>query len=253
MAPVATSLTIGALLGKGDAAFRAVGGSSLVASFLRSLISGRRFNTLEYPDGNLLTVQMYGYSMLRFKHLLADAQPEVYPTVFLKASDIKQVYAFTAPFFLTEVCDDASFRRLPDGAWIVWSSLTREEEPIPRRGYKLDYVKPPKVAKSNDESSAQGLSALEHAQTRIERQVDETLSLLKRTRAQRFLQDALFEELVQRAARHDPAVLALSRNFRDEPEEFVAHAIRLAQNGQTGATKTTTSKAESATDVTAKR
>ena len=51
--PPAPILPIGVLLGKADASFKLVGGSSIVFNLIRSRIFGKVLRAVEYPDGNL--------------------------------------------------------------------------------------------------------------------------------------------------------------------------------------------------------
>eukprot|EP00168_Porphyra_purpurea_P018892 TRINITY_DN7243_c0_g1_i6.p2 TRINITY_DN7243_c0_g1~~TRINITY_DN7243_c0_g1_i6.p2 ORF type:complete len:239 (-),score=72.69 TRINITY_DN7243_c0_g1_i6:227-943(-) len=56
---------------------------------------------------------------------------------------------WTSPHFTEAIKTDADVRAIPDGGWLFWSKDGADEEPIPRRGVKLDGSNIP--SKSKDE------------------------------------------------------------------------------------------------------
>jgi len=62
---------------------------------------------------------------------------------------VKQISVWTSPHFTEAIKTDADVRAIADGGWLFWSKDGADEEPIPRRGVKLDGSHIP--SKSKDE------------------------------------------------------------------------------------------------------
>lgn len=200
-------LPIGVLLGKADTAFKFVGGSSIIFNALRSRIFGKVLRVVEYPDGDLKTVKIRRMTLYRLKLQIANAQPSIYPTMFLEPEDIKQVALFTSPHFTESITQDSEISGLPDNAWLFWSN---EEEPIPKRGVKLDGSH---IKKQTDKPSD------EQMQTR-------SLRLARKIRRNNLFNRHEYDRVVDLAVDRDAGLLAIARNFNDE-KEFRHHSLRL--------------------------
>mmetsp|Transcript_38643 Transcript_38643/g.152591 ORF Transcript_38643/g.152591 Transcript_38643/m.152591 type:complete len:237 (+) Transcript_38643:2433-3143(+) len=205
----ATFLTISALLGKADTTFRYVGGSSIVFNFLRSYIFGKVLRTMEYPDGDLNSIKIRRTSIESLKESIAQCQPPPFPTAYVQGKDVKQIVLWTSPHFTEKVTSDSDVYNLPDGCWIIWSKHTLSEQPIPRRGVKLEG--PPKPSKRLTE----------------EETLDEIFSVSHMLRRDGRIDRIAYDALVNLTAERDPALMALWRNFSHEPSEFGGHALRL--------------------------
>uniref|UniRef100_A0A7S0ZDD5 Uncharacterized protein n=1 Tax=Timspurckia oligopyrenoides TaxID=708627 RepID=A0A7S0ZDD5_9RHOD len=224
---MAAGLSIGLLLGKADATFRAVGGSSIVAGFLRSVLTGKTYRVIEYPDGNLKTFKLRINSLSRLKSLIADAQPPPYPTLYLTAKDIQQVVLFTPPFFTEPILSDSDLRKVPDGSWLIWSPLSPETDPIPQRGYKLDYVAAPKGTGSEKDEKLTSRNSME---------LSIANAILRLKKAQQDTSDALnreqFDQLVDLLVDGDLGLVSLSQSFENDPDQFIYHSRRLLKRRQ---------------------
>ncbi|GJQ15806.1 hypothetical protein GpartN1_g7597.t1 [Galdieria partita] len=203
-----TSLTIGAMLGKADFAYKYMGGSSIMFNLLKTYIFGKILRTLEYPDGELYTVKIHYPQIERLKAKIADAQPPPYPTCFLTSEDIRQLALWHPPAFTEPLRTDRDIRAIPEGAWVFWSKYSEKEFPIPRRGVKLDAPVTALGATSNQ--------AL----------LDNSISLVKNLYRSKQLSTGEYDRLIDLIIEKNEGICTLARNFSSEPEEFVRHARR---------------------------
>ncbi|GJD06004.1 hypothetical protein Gasu2_04450 [Galdieria sulphuraria] len=202
-----TSLTIGAMLGKADFAYKYMGGSSIMFNLLKTYIFGKILRTLEYPDGELYTVKIHYPQLERLKVKIADAQPPPYPTCFLTSEDIRQLALWHPPAFTEPLRTDKDIRAVPEGAWVFWSKYSEKEFPIPRRGVKLD------APAANIVTSNAALT-------------DGYISLVKNLYRSKQLSTSEYDRLIDLIIEKNEGICTLARNFSNEPEEFVRHAKR---------------------------
>lgn len=216
MAPVPI-VPIGVLLGKADTAFKLVGGSSIVFNLIRSRIFGKVLRAVEYPDGELHHVKIYGPNLYTLKSLIADTQPPPFPTAFLEPEDVKQISVFTSPHFTEAVQNDSDVSSLPDNAWLLWSKDAVDERPIPTRGVKLDgsHVKGSDT-KAREEPGA--------SEARLQ---DEAIQLARRIHGTKLFSRWQFDRLVDLAVDRDAGLLTIAKHFRGSEAEFRTHCVRL--------------------------
>ncbi len=196
------------LLGKADTAFKFVGGSSIIFNALRSRIFGKVLRIVEYPDGDLNTVKIYRMTLYRLKLQIANSQLAVNPAIFPEPEDIKQVAMFTSPHFTELITDDSDVDALPDNAWLFW---TKDKDPIPKRGVKLDgsHIKADRKDRPSDEEMQ-----------------NRSLKLARTIRRQNLFNRHQYDRIVDLAVDRDAGLLAIARNFNDE-KEFRHHSLRL--------------------------
>ncbi|KAK4526911.1 hypothetical protein GAYE_SCF29G4830 [Galdieria yellowstonensis] len=202
-----TSLTIGAMLGKADFAYKYMGGSSIMFNLLKTYIFGKILRTLEYPDGDLYTVKIHYPHLERLKTKIAEVQPPPYPTCVLTGEDIRQLALWHPPAFTEPLRTDRDIRAVPDGAWIFWSKYSEKEFPIPRRGVKLD------APAANIATSSAALA-------------DNCISLVKNLYRSKQISTSEYDRLIDLIIEKNEGIYTLARNFSNEPEEFVRHARR---------------------------
>jgi len=203
---------IGALLGKADSAFKLVGGSSIVFNALRSRIFGKFLRVIEYPDGDLRSVKIHVMTIHRLRMRIAEAQPSPYPTSYMEPEDIRQIALFTSPHFTQQIDTDADVNALADNAWLFWST---EEEPIPKRGVKLD------GSHINTKSKDSGVEILGDIQAQ-----SKSLLLAQNLRRDKLFSRHQYDRVVDLAVDRDAGLLAIARNF-DSSKEFRHHCLRL--------------------------
>lgn len=213
---VAPMVPIGLMLGKADAAFKFVGGSSIVFNVIRSRIFGKVLRTIEYPDGDLHSIKIYRMTRYRLQSLIADTQPPPFPTAFLQPEDIKQIAVFTSPHFTEQLNADADISALPDNAWLFWSKDSYDENPIPMRGVKLDgsHIKKNKSERVEESKSDRELQ-------------DEAISIAGRIRKTQQYSRWQYDRLIDLAIDRDSGLMAIARNFSTSDDEFRIHSQRL--------------------------
>eukprot|EP00871_Galdieria_phlegrea_P000972 jgi/Galph1/1876/GphlegSOOS_G579.1 len=204
-----TSLTIGAMLGKADFAYKYMGGSSIMFNLLKTYIFGKGLRTLEYPDGDLYTVKIHYPQLERLKMKIAELQPPPYPTFVVTSDDIKQLALWHSPAFTEPIRTDRDVRAIPEGSWVFWSKYTEKDYPIPRRGVKLDAPIPQSAASVNSPA------------------VDNSIALVKKMYRAKYLSNSEYDRLIDMLLEKNEGLIVLARNFSDEPEEFARHARRL--------------------------
>eukprot|EP00177_Eucheuma_denticulatum_P007764 GFKZ01014121.1.p1 GENE.GFKZ01014121.1~~GFKZ01014121.1.p1 ORF type:complete len:261 (-),score=36.26 GFKZ01014121.1:1578-2360(-) len=209
---------IGVLLGKADTAFKMVGGSSIVFNAIRSRIFGKVFRAVEYPDGDLHSVKIYRMNLYRLKALIADTQPPHFPTAFLQPGDIKQIAVFTSPHFTEPVLNDSHVSDLPENAWLFWSKDDADEEPIPRRGVKLDGSHVVKRVEIEPE--------LLRSELLLQ---DKAMMMAGRLRETKRFSRWEYDRIIDLAVDRDSGLLAIVRNFGEDSEEFQVHCSRLVK------------------------
>lgn len=235
MAPA--PLLIPAVLGKADATFKLLGGSSIVFNVIKSYIFGKPLRCIEYPDGDLATIKLYSMTVTSLRQRIAQAQPPPFPTVVLRGDDIKQISVFYAPIFTEPVRTNADVRALPDASWLFWSLVSPQEAVIPRRGVKLESA-PPLIPRSSQvpgrvKSAAPETSGSSVTTPRTEAEMQDLaiqlVHILYSVGGGSALSSAEYDRLVDLAADGDKALLALARNFKEDRTSFAYHAKRLVQ------------------------
>jgi len=111
-----------------------IGGASVVSYSFRHKFFGRTIKAIEYPDGDLTTVQFKGNKLEVLKSLIMKEQPAPYPGIEFEASDIKHMALFVPPSFTEPILKDKDLKKLETESWIFW---TRLSEGIPRQGVTL--------------------------------------------------------------------------------------------------------------------
>ena len=249
MAP-APIVPIGVMLGQANSAFKLVGGSSIIFNALRSRIFGKVLRTVEYPDGELHSIKIYNMNMYKLRSLIAETQPPPFPTAFLEPDHIKQISIFTSPHFTEKVLTDADVSALPDNAWLFWSKDSYNETPIPTRGVKLDGSHVKKKSKSVEVISSDD---------RVLQ--DEAIGMATKLRKNQQFSRWQYDRIIDMAIDRDSALLAISRNFGTQQDEFRIHCVRLLQRrdprtilmGDAGSEKDPLSESEDEPEEDSKR
>lgn len=213
---VAPIVPIGVMLGKADTAFKMVGGSSIVFNVIRSRIFGKVLRAIEYPDGDLHSVKIYRMNLYNLKSLIAETQPPPFPTAFVEPEDIQQISVFTSPHFTEPIRNDSDVSSLPENAWLLWSKDSFEEEPIPSRGVKLDgsHIKKKSKPVENIVESDRVLQ-------------DQAISVARKIRKTQQFSRWQYDRIVDLAVDRDSGLLAISRNFSGDQNEFRIACSRL--------------------------
>lgn len=235
MSPV--PLLIPAVLGKADATFKLLGGSSIVFNVIKSYIFGKPLRCIEYPDGDLATIKLFSMSISSLRQRIAQAQPPPFPTVVLRGDDVKQVSVFYAPIFTEPVRTNADVRALPDASWLFWSLVSPEEAIIPRRGVKLESAPPllprtsstPSRWTSAASTNVAGGSSVATTEAQVQDLAVQLVRALYSVGGGCVLGREEYDRLIDLAVDGDRALLALARNFRDDQSAFSYHAKRLLQ------------------------
>ncbi|KAF6000410.1 hypothetical protein F1559_001011 [Cyanidiococcus yangmingshanensis] len=235
MSPV--PLLIPAVLGKADATFKLLGGSSIVFNVIKSYIFGKPLRCIEYPDGDLATIKLFSMSISSLRQRIAQAQPPPFPTVVLRGDDVKQVSVFYAPIFTEPVRTNADVRALPDASWLFWSLVSPEEAIIPRRGVKLESAPPllprtsstPSRWTSAASNNVAGGSSVATTEAQVQDLAVQLVRALYSVGGGCVLGREEYDRLIDLAVDGDRALLALARNFRDDQSAFSYHAKRLLQ------------------------
>jgi len=207
-------VTIAVLLGSVGPAYRALGGSALVANVLRTYIFGKYIRTLEVPDGELISMRVYRSSSENLRKRIASAQPPPFPTAYVTPQEVRQMSVWTPPSFTEPIRTDTDVGNLESGAWVLWSKLDPSDKPIPRRLVKLDVL-------TGD--SAQPNSELDIA-----------IELIQRRIKDRTCRDTLMDLAIDA----HPGLLALVRKLGSKEEtleEWDRHALRLVDRTDTRA------------------
>eukprot|EP00013_Stygamoeba_regulata_P029661 CAMPEP_0177649790 /NCGR_PEP_ID=MMETSP0447-20121125/11584_1 /TAXON_ID=0 /ORGANISM="Stygamoeba regulata, Strain BSH-02190019" /LENGTH=255 /DNA_ID=CAMNT_0019152591 /DNA_START=20 /DNA_END=790 /DNA_ORIENTATION=- len=181
-----------------------LGGASIAFQLLRTSVFGKTLRTIEYPDGDLITVTVRRSSPRALRSAIAAAQPPLFPGATLTHEDVNEVAAFVPPHFTQPVRSAYDVRALLDNQFVVWSRP--ESEPIPSRGVKLDH-------KGAEEDQ---LLAATQLVRRLRRSNDHNMQI---SRAE---EDQLVDLLVD----HDRGMLTLYRCFKHSDKEFRRHALR---------------------------
>lgn len=248
---VAPIIPIIALLGKGELAFKYLGGSSIVFNTIKGTIFGTVLRAVEYPDGDLRTIKLRYSTLSRLRSHIAAAQPPPFPTASVAPSDIAQIALFTSPHFTEHITTDSHVSNLPDNAWLFWSKETYADDPIPTKKVKMDgsHIKsaPPKppptisdivlqdraIAIARRIAASSRRLSLPTPHTLSQFQVSPYLApstpspSLVSANTDAFSHFFQHDRLVDLAVDRDASLLALSRNFGDDDDEFARHARRL--------------------------
>ncbi len=228
-------LLIPAVLGKADATFKLVGGSSIVFNVIKSYIFGKPLRCIEYPDGDLATIKVFSMTVTSLRQRIAQAQPPPFPTVILRGDDVKQISVFYAPIFTEPVRTNADVRALPDASWLFWSLVSPQEAIIPRRGVKLESAPPllprtssaPSRWTSPAPSSASSGLSVARSEAEVQDLAVQLVRALYSVGGGSVLGQEEYDRLIDLAVEGDRALLALARNFRDDHSAFSYHAKRL--------------------------
>ena len=212
---------IAVLVGQAGTAFKVFGGPSLVLKLLSQRIFGTTIRTIEYPNGELHTIRLFVPTLTRLRGLIAQVQPEVYPTAYVSGDDVKQMSIFHSPHFTEKVESDADVRKISSNAWLFWSKELYEDDPIPLKGVKLDGSHIEAERRRRREESLVSDRELQDRAIAIAK----TLSKRRRYGLSHFY----YDKIVDLAVDGDPGLLTLTRNFGSDQREFQRQVLRLIE------------------------
>lgn len=231
MAPI---IPIGALLGKADAVYKMVGGSSVVFNLIRAPIFGKSLRAVEYPSGVLRSIKIRRMNRQVLQSHIADVQPPPFPTAYLNPQDIRQIAVFTSPHFTEPVLTDSDVSAIPDNAWLLWSKDSYEEAPIPLVGVKLDGSHVKKKSDPKPRATVSELVLQDRAISIATRILAESRSAASKlssrspsSEPKAKLSQWQHDRMIDLAVDRDAGLLTLARNYGDDDEDFVYHALRL--------------------------
>ncbi|KAM9996288.1 hypothetical protein ACTFIY_002472 [Dictyostelium cf. discoideum] len=198
----------GALMAKSlpviEGSWRYMGGSSIVFHSMKTFIFGKLVRTIEYPDGEMVSIVIRTNNLNRLKNEIIKQQPALFPGVELDFSDVKYLSRWTPPHFTEPCIKNKDLKMVPDGGVIFWSRF----DSIPKRGVTLDI---------KDKENIKLDQAIQYVSKLGKGGVAE--ESLKLTEQQ---ENALIDLLLEK----DEAILALHRNFSPYPNIFKYHALR---------------------------
>ncbi|EFA86809.1 sigma adaptin [Heterostelium album PN500] len=190
-----------------EGGWRYMGGASIVFHGIKTYVFGKLIRTIEYPDGEMVSIIVRTNNINRLKNEILKHQPALFPGVQMDSSDVKFISRWTPPHFTEPCSKNRDLKMVPDGGVIFWSRF----EPIPKRNVTLD-IKDKELLKLDQ--AIQFVHRL--GKTIGSGVVEETARL---TSAQ---ENALIDLLLEK----DEGVLALHRNFNQYPSLFKYHALR---------------------------
>ncbi|GAM17932.1 hypothetical protein SAMD00019534_011070, partial [Acytostelium subglobosum LB1] len=189
-----------------EGGWRYMGGASIVFHGIKTYVFGKLVRTVEYPDGEMVSIVIRTNNLNRLKNEIIKHQPALFPGVELDQADVKYMARWTPPHF-TEVCTkNKDLKMVPDGGVVFWSRF----EPIPKRNVTLD-IKDKDVIKLD-----QAISFVSRMGGKQGGVVEEAAKLSEPQ------ENALIDMLLEK----DDGVLALHRNFNQFPVLFKYHALR---------------------------
>ncbi len=137
---------------------------------------GKTIRTIEYPDGDLVTVNIRSNNVSSLKNAVSSrnskqntavpmpltrlqilkGQTPIYPGVELREDEVQHLVRWSAPCFTEPIASRRDMKLIPDGGWVFWSrqarilppslrsrvnpsNYCRFPEEIPRRGVTLEY------------------------------------------------------------------------------------------------------------------
>eukprot|EP01132_Coremiostelium_polycephalum_P007584 gene7584-9325_t len=190
-----------------EGSWRYVGGASIVFHGIKTYVFGKLVRTIEYPDGEMVSIVIRTNNLYRLKNEIMKHQPAMFPGVNEDPSDVKHISKWSPPHFTEPCLKNRDLKMLPDGGVIFWS----RDNPIPKRGVTLD-IKDKDYIKVDQAINFVHRLGKGHG-------VDETSKI---TEAQ---ENALIDLLLEK----DEAILALHRNFHPYPLLFKYHSLRYLQ------------------------
>ncbi|EGC32282.1 hypothetical protein DICPUDRAFT_38624 [Dictyostelium purpureum] len=187
-----------------EGSWRYMGGASIVFHGIKTYIFGKLVRTIEFPDGEMVSIVIRTNNINRLKNEIIKHQPALFPGVELDFDDVKYLSRWTPPHFTEPCLKNKDLKMVPDGGVIFWSRF----EPIPKRGVTLDikdkdHIKLDQAIQYVSKLGKGGIA-------------DESIRL---TETQ---ENALIDLLLEK----DEAILALHRNFSPYPSVFKYHALR---------------------------
>ncbi|KYQ89244.1 hypothetical protein DLAC_09898 [Tieghemostelium lacteum] len=201
---------MGALVAKSlpvlESSWRYMGGASIVFHGLRTLIFGKIVKTIEFPDGEMVSLVVRTNNLNRLKNEIIKHQPALFPGVELDASDIKYLSRWTPPHFTEIITKNKDLKLVPDNGVVFWSRF----ESIPKRGVTLD------IKDKDHIKLDQAIAFVSKMGKTGPLAPDDSLRL---TEAQ---ENAIIDLLLEK----DEAILALHRNFNTFPHIFKYHSLR---------------------------
>ncbi|KAF2077147.1 hypothetical protein CYY_001532 [Polysphondylium violaceum] len=191
-----------------EGSWRYLGGASIVFHGIKTYVFGKLVRTIEYPDGEMVSIIIRRNNLEKLKSEIIRHQPALFPGVELSASDVKFLSRWTPPHFTEPCLKNKDLKLIADGGVVFWSRF----DPIPKRGVTLD-IKDKDHIKLDQ--AINFISKLGKYGT-----VEEALRLTENQ------ENALIDLLLEK----DEAILALHRNFSPYPHIFRYHALRYLQN-----------------------
>ncbi|EGG14248.1 hypothetical protein DFA_12018 [Cavenderia fasciculata] len=189
-----------------EGSWRYMGGASIVFHGVKTYIFGKLVRTIEYPDGEMVSIVVRTNNINRLKNEIIKQQPALFPGVELGPSDVKYLARWTPPHFTEQCSKNRDLKWVADGGVVFWSRF----DPIPKRNVTLD-VKDKELIKLD-----QAISFV----TKMGREAPmDSPTNQKLTEPQ---ENALIDLLLEK----DDGVLALHRNFNSRPALFKHHALR---------------------------
>jgi len=190
-----------------EGSWRYLGGASIVFHGIKTYVFGKLVRTIEYPDGEMVSIIIRRNNLEKLKTEIIRHQPALFPGVELSSSDVKYLSRWTPPHFTEPCLKNKDLKMIPDGGVVFWSRF----DPIPKRGVTLD-IKDKDHIKLDQ--AINFISKLKHGT------IEEALRLTENQ------ENALIDLLLEK----DEAILALHRNFSPYPHIFRYHALRYLQN-----------------------
>jgi len=96
-------------------AWREIGGPAIAFTFLRTFIFGKQLRSVEYPYGDLKTINVRLATVNAIKKQIAQANG------FTDIRDIKQLHRYEDNFWTEQLLTPKDIRSLNDNNWILWS------------------------------------------------------------------------------------------------------------------------------------
>lgn len=230
-----------------DLTWRHIGGSAIAFQAFKTYIFGKMFRTMEYPDGNMITVTIRWNTIGDLKKAILKEQEPIYPGVEYQEEDILALSCWTPPHFTEPLNESLDIRVLPEGSWVLWSRVNSE---IPKRGVTL--LKELTETEQIDSliQFLEFLSRQTDPELRISPSQLELLVQLIITPEIHSTKDLQYRQYSNKSSginthecfHHREALLTLHRNFKEKPKLFTRYVLsyltrnRLLQESQTTTT-----------------
>ncbi|KAF0976266.1 hypothetical protein FDP41_004941 [Naegleria fowleri] len=208
--------------------FRTFGGSAFSFHSTKMFVYGKYVRVIEYPFGDMRTIRLNINSYEHLKKRIAEAHG-------LDTSSIQQVHRYEENWWTEKINDNEDVRSLKEYHILLWSRSTGH---IPTRNVNLKEI--PDEVNQEAEALAEGTGAggkgVSESLTTTDHKHDggysthdktvTTLSFVHHLKKKDLFTDEEYQILTELILQHDPYILSLHTNFKDDENSFVIYAKR---------------------------